>query len=90
MMTLLHDFYLWYLIIIISGIVAAIVRRGKETNKTIELVIIILVINSMIINYQIYQYPIALLAGLILFFITAIVTNYLLRFRRNSSASESE
>lgn len=86
-MTLLHDFYLWYLIIIISGIIAATVRRGKEINKTIALVIIIFVINSMIMNYQIYQYPIALLAGLILLFSTAIVTNYLFRFRRDGSTS---
>lgn len=86
-MTLLHDFYLWYLIIIIFGIVGAIFRRGKETTKIIALVIIIVVINTMIVNYQIYERPIALLAGLILLFITAMVTNYLLRFRKDGSIS---
>ena len=74
----LDTIYILYIVIIVYGIVAAIARHSSDTNKAITLVAIISLIGFMIRNYQLHQYPLYLLSALVLFFVIAMATNFLL------------
>ena len=73
--------YMWYAIIIVSGVFAAIARHSSDTIKTIILVVIISLIGFMVRTYQIDQQPIYLLLALALFFIIGIATNHIITLR---------
>lgn len=77
-----NHIYLWYAIVLVAGIIAAIARRSSETYKVIILVIIISVIGFAIRTYQLQESPIILLISLVLFLCIAIATNYLLYLKK--------
>lgn len=81
-MATFNHIYLWYVIVLVSGIIAAIASRISETFKVIVLVIIVSVIGFTIRAHQLQESFVTLLISLVLFFCTAIATNYLLYLRK--------
>ncbi len=77
---MVHNIYIWYLVVILSAVIATIVRRYSQNVRTIALLILVSLIGFLISNYQIYNQPIHLVISLILYLCVAIVTYFIVRF----------
>ncbi len=62
---MVHNIYIWYLVVILSAVIATIVRRYSQNVRTIALLILVSLIGFLISNYQIYNQPIHLVISLI-------------------------
>lgn len=78
---MIDTIYIWYIVVILSAIIATMARSYSQNVRTVILLILVSLIGFLISNYQIYNQPKHLVISLILFLCVAIVTYFIIRLK---------